>query len=99
MPFQGTELTIAQARQRLGLDADTPLSELQGAFQRALKASRGSDEHVSADQYREILDAYRVLRETAPTGGDDRRFETWPSQIELTPAEAITGGMKVGRLP
>jgi hypothetical protein len=99
MPFQGAELTIAQARQRLGLDADTPLSELQGAFQRALKASRGSDEHVSADQYREILDAYRVLRETAPTGGDDRRFETWPSQIELTPAEAITGGMKVGRLP
>ena len=100
MPPQDTELTIAQARQRLGLAADAPLSDLQGAFQQALKASRGSDEHVAPELYREILDAYRVLRNTAPTGpGDDRRFEIWPSQIELTPAEAITGGMKVGRLP
>jgi hypothetical protein len=95
-----TELTVAEARQRLGLGAEAPLSELQGAFQQALKTARGGSEHVSADQYREILESYVVLRNAAPTlPTDDRRFEVWPSQIELTPAEAITGGMKVGRLP
>jgi DnaJ-class molecular chaperone len=95
-----TELSVSEARFRLGLDADAPLSELQGAFQRALKTARGTGEHVSAEQYREILHAYRVLRNAAPVqAGDDRRFEVWPSQIELTPAEAIAGGMKVGRLP
>ena len=102
MLFADAELTIAQARRRLGLEADTPLSELQGAFQRAIKASRGPDEHVPPDAYREILDAYRVLRGTAgdsQPGDDARRHEDWPSHIELTPAEAILGGMKVGRLP
>ena len=94
------EFTVAEARQRLGLSADAPLSDLQGAFQQALKNARGGGEHVPADIYRDILDAYRVLRNAAPAAqGDDRRFEVWPSQIELTPAEAITGGMKVGRLP
>jgi hypothetical protein len=94
------EFSIAQARRRLGLDADAPMSELQGAFQRSLTASRGPDDHVPPELYREILDAYRTLRNADPAVvGDDRRFEVWPSQIELTPAEAIIGGPKVGRLP
>ena len=54
---------------------------------------------MPAELYRDILEAYRVLRHVAPAGSGDHRFEVWPSQIELTPAEAITGGMKVGRLP
>jgi DnaJ-class molecular chaperone len=97
MSSQRTELSVAEARQRLGLAADAPLSDLQGAFQQALKAARGTSEHVAAETYREILEAYRVLR--TEVAGDDRRFEVWPSQIELTPTEAIIGGMKVGRLP
>ena len=102
MLFQRADQTIEQARRRLGLEAETPLSELQGAFQRTIKAERGADEHVPAEAYREILDAYRVLRGAAGEGRpgvEARRHEDWPSHIELTPTEAILGGMKVGRLP
>jgi len=93
-------LTIEQACARLGLDSEAPAGELQGAFQRALKAARGAGEHVPAQHYREVLDAYRTLRMRAQsTPPEERRFEDWPSHLELTPAEAVTGGMKVGRLP
>jgi len=92
-------LSIEAARRRLGLGSDAPLGDLQGAFQRALKAARGADGHVGPDAYREILQAYRVLRDEAPQRAGDRRFEDWPSHIELTPSEAIAGGPKVGRLP
>ena len=96
---EDAELSIDKARQRLGLAADAPLSDLQAAFQQALQASRGADGHTPPDAYREILEAYRVLRGSAPTTESERRFEAWPSHIELTPAEAIAGGSKAGRLP
>jgi DnaJ-class molecular chaperone len=99
MLSHGSELSIEDARERLGLEADAPLSELQGAFQRALAASRGPDDHVPPDRYRQILEAYRVLRTHGGSVSEARKFEVWPSQIELTPFEAVAGGMKVGRLP
>ncbi|HTI66398.1 MAG TPA: hypothetical protein VL460_02500 [Caulobacteraceae bacterium] len=95
----GPELTVEEACARLGLTPDAPASELQGAFQRALKTARGTQEHVSPHQYRDILDAYRRLRLREPETPADRKFGHWPSHIELTPAEAILGGAKVGRLP
>lgn len=96
MSVADVELSIREARRRLGLAEDAPLSELQGAFQQALKTARGSQEHVTADVYRELLEAYRVLRGEDP---EARKPGAWPSRIELTPAEAIAGGMKAGRLP
>jgi hypothetical protein len=94
-----SELTIEEACARLGLSPDAPSSDLQGAFQRALRAARGGAAHVAPDQYRLILDAYRRLRLREPEAPTARRFGDWPSHIELTPAEAILGGPKVGRLP
>ena len=99
MQSSGSEFTIEEACARLGLAPDAPAGELQGAFQRALKEARGSEDHVSPDQYRDILDAYRRLRLREPDAPTERRFENWPSHIELTPGEAILGGAKVGRLP
>jgi hypothetical protein len=96
----GAELSVEEARRRLGLEAGQPQADLQGAFQRALKAARGGDEHVPPDVYRDILDAYRVLRLCEPEAPADRKFQgDWPAHIELTPTEAILGGAKVGRLP
>lgn len=83
----------------LGLTVDSPAGELQGAFQRALATARGRDGQVPPEQFREILEAYRILGSRARPAAEERHYETWPSHIELTPAEAITGGMKVGRLP
>ncbi|OYX04345.1 MAG: hypothetical protein B7Z12_06885 [Caulobacter vibrioides] len=94
----GTELSVEDACARLGLDPAAPVADLQGAFQRALKTARGTDEHVSPASYRDILEAYRRLRLREPEA-PDRKYEDWPSHIELTPAEAILGGAKVGRLP
>jgi hypothetical protein len=93
------ELTIEEACARLGLAPDAPASELQGAFQRALKAARGPTPHASPNRYRDILDAYRRLRHRDPEAPSIRRFEDWPSHVTLTPAEAIAGGPKAGRLP
>jgi curved DNA-binding protein len=92
--------SIEQACACLGLSPDAPPGELQGAFQRAMAQARGCEEHVPPARFREILDAYRVLRKREYTDvPSERRFDTWPSIIELTPEEAILGGMKVGRLP
>jgi curved DNA-binding protein len=99
MLHASAELTVEEACARLGLPPDAPPSALQGAFQRALKSSHGPDGHVPADRYRQIIDAYRVLRTREPPGPEPRRYEDWPSQIELTAAEAVAGGPKVGRLP
>lgn len=97
MQIPSGELSIDEACARLGLSPDAPASALQGAFQQALKIARGNADHVPPERYREILDAYRVLRLREPTG--ERRFADWPSHIALTPAEAIVGGTKLGRLP
>jgi len=92
--------SVEQACRCLGLAPDAPASELQGAFQRALAEARGQGERVPAERFREILDAYSTLSRRGPaTEPSERRFETWPSHIDLTPEEAILGGMKVGRLP
>jgi DnaJ-class molecular chaperone len=100
MPTSGSSITVEQARQRLGIAPDTPASELQGAFRRAMAAARGPDDHVPPDRFRELIDAYRVLRHQGQDPHPaERRYDTWPSQIELTPYEAIVGGPKVGRLP
>lgn len=93
-----SELSIEEACARLGLTPDAPASALQGAFQQALRVARGNADHVSPLRYREILDAYRTLRMRSPCG-TERRFADWPSHIALTPAEAIAGGTKLGRLP
>ena len=92
--------SVEEACACLGLAPDAPVSELQGAFHRALAAARADSEGAPGERYRQVLDAYRILRNRpdAPPP-EDRRFEDWPSHIEITPAEAITGGMKVGRLP
>jgi hypothetical protein len=95
----GTELSVEEACAVLGVDPVAPVADLQGAFQRAIKAARGTDPHVSPARYRDILDAYRRLRLREPEAPADRKFGDWPSHIELTPAEAILGGAKVGRLP
>ena len=92
--------SIEQACAVLGLAPDAPAGELQGAFQRAMAEARGGGESAPAERFREILAAYRTLRmRDQPAEPSERRFETWPSHIELTPAEAVVGGMKVGRLP
>lgn len=83
----------------LGLTADSPAGELQGAFQRALANARGTGGHVPPEQFREILEAYRILGSRDRGGAEERHYQNWPSHIELTPEEAILGGAKVGRLP
>lgn len=95
----GTELSVEEACAVLGLDPTAPISDLQGAFQKAIRANRGPDDHVSPGRYRDILEAYKRLRSREPEAPADRKIGDWPSQIELTPMEAILGGAKVGRLP
>lgn len=100
MPSSVPGISIEQACERLGVSADLPASELQGAFRRAMTAGRGPDDHVPPERFRELLEAYRVLRHRGDqTPPDERRFDSWPSYIELTPEEALVGGPKVGRLP
>jgi len=92
--------SVEQACKCLGLPVDFESGELQGAFQRAMSEARGQGDSVPPERFRDILEAYRTLgargRSADPA---ERRFETWPSHIELTPEEAVLGGMKVGRLP
>jgi curved DNA-binding protein len=98
---QLSEMDFETACARLGLDRAHPdlKAELQGAFQRALKEAREGDVALPAAHYRELLQAYRTLRDYCPpTDPAERRFEDWPTHIELTPEEAILGGMKTGRL-
>ena len=76
------ELSVEEASARLGLPVDAPASELQGAFQRAIKTARGTAEHVSPDRYRDILDAYRRLRQRFPEAPEDRRFEDYNMVME-----------------
>jgi hypothetical protein len=99
--FQSRPVTsIDQACACLGISPDAAPGELQGAFQRAMAEARGNEDHVPPGRFREILDAYRVLRKREHADVPaERRFDSWPSIIELTPQEAILGGMKVGRLP
>jgi hypothetical protein len=92
--------SIDQACRSLGLQPDFHPGELQGAFQRAMAEARGQGDSVPPERFREILDAYRTLgAHGQAVEPSERRFETWPSHIDLTPEEAVLGGMKVGRLP
>src|SRR5436190_1010058 len=86
MRHTGSELTVEEACVRLGLTPEAPVSDLQGAFQRALRQARGGAEHVSPDQYRDILDAYRCLRLRAP------ETPSGPCSFRLS-AEAIEVGL------
>lgn len=101
-PSQLSEgLSFESACARLGLDPAQPdlQANLQGAFQRALKEAREGDDSLPSHHYSELLEAYRRLRgDCPPTNPAERRFDDWPSHIELTPEEAILGGMKTGRL-
>lgn len=95
----GAELSVEEACRRLGLDPNQPQADLQGAFQRALKAARMGGENARTEVYGDILSAYRTLRRREPAAPTDRKYGDWPSHMELTPTEAILGGAKVGRLP
>ncbi len=102
MPQSSNALTVKEACAKLGLDpqARDLLGGLQGAFQRAIRSARTADAEGVAEPYGELLDAYRFLRGLGPVEPpEDRKFEDWPSQILLTPVEAVTGGLKTGRLP
>ncbi len=95
-------LTLVEACTRLGLDPKTDdlRANLQGAFQRALRTSQNSpDGHVSPEHYHELLDAYRYLRRLTPDKPGSRSSKTGPSHIDISPAEAVAGGIKTGRLP
>ncbi len=96
----GAGITIDEARARLGLTGDSAPGELQGAFHRAIEVARGSAECADAGQFAEVLEAYRVVRAYLhlPEDVGGRRFDYWPTVIDLTPAEAMAGGMKTGRL-
>ncbi len=92
--------SVEQACESLGLSREFSPGELQGAFQRAVAEARGQGESVPPERFREILDAYKTLgAHSRAADPAQRRFETWPSHIELTPEEAVLGGLKVGRLP
>lgn len=99
MHLSQSELSIEEACARLGLEPGAPDGALQGAFQRALKAARTDGGHVAPERYRQVLDAYRRLRLREPAPPGPRRYGDWPQHIELTPAEAVVGGPKLGRLP
>src|SRR3954471_18207350 len=94
------EMTVDAARARLGLKPDDGPGELQGSFHRAVEAARMNPD-LAPGAFRDILEAYRLLRRslTAALGPDARRFDYWPSTLELTVAEAMNGGAKTGRLP
>ena len=96
----GSNLNLEAARAMLGLsEADGP-GELQGAFHRAVEAARVNPQ-LPHGVFRDLLEAYRLLRNhfAEAVGGDSRRFDYWPSTLELTAAEAVAGGAKTGRLP
>lgn len=96
----GSEISLDEARARLGLAADSPSSALQGAFHRAIEAARGNADYAPPGRFRDLLEAYRVVREHYHLPDDiaARRYDYWPTVIDLTPAEAVAGGMKTGRL-
>ena len=93
-------MTVDAARARLGLQPTDGPGELQGAFHRAVEAARMNPD-LAHGAFAEILEAYRLMRTamTEAMGPDARRFDYWPSTLELTVAEAMTGGAKTGRLP
>jgi curved DNA-binding protein len=98
---KASTLSFKEACARLGLDPANPdlRANLQGAFQRSLQEARVGDILAPPAHYRELLEAYRRLRAAcAPADPTERRFHDWPSHIELTPEEAIRGGLKTGRL-
>jgi|GEM_PF-1928162 len=99
MLHPGANLTLEAARARLGLAADAGPAELQGAFHRTVEQAR-ADPSLPHGTFREILESYRVLRSHfADAAPESRRFDYWPSILELTPIEAILGGPNTGRLP
>jgi hypothetical protein len=100
MLHPGPALSLEAARARLGLaGADGP-GDLQAAFHRTVEAARLNPD-LPHGVFREILEAYRILRThfSEQPGGDARRFDYWPSVLELTVTEAVVGGPKTGRLP
>lgn len=96
----GPNLNLEAARARLGLTLDDGPAELQGAFHRTVEAARVNP-NLPQGVFRDILEAYRLLRNhfAEAVGPDTRRFDYWPSTLELTASEAVTGGAKTGRLP
>jgi hypothetical protein len=100
MLHPGPALSLEAARARLGLTLSDGVGELQGAFHRTVEAARLNPD-LPHGVFREILEAYRILRThfAEQQGADERRFDYWPSVLELTVSEAVAGGPKTGRLP
>ena len=96
----GANLTLEAARETLGLTPSEGPADLQAAFHRTVEAARVNP-NLPHGVFREILEAYRLLRNhfAESVGPDTRRFDYWPSTLEMTPAEAVVGGAKTGRLP
>jgi hypothetical protein len=100
MLHPGPALNLEAARARLGLAVSDGPADLQAAFHRTVEAARLNPD-LPHGVFRDILEAYRLLRThfTDQAGPDARRFDYWPSVLELTPTEAVVGGPKTGRLP
>lgn len=88
-------MTARQARERLGLKAGADAQTLRAAFREAARRTHPDRPGGDAAAFREVLDAYRLIRGQAAT--EPLAFIPAPATprravVELTPAVALLGG-------
>ena len=89
-----------QARRVLGVGARATQEQIRSAYRTALKSAH-PDHGGSDERLRLVIEAFRLLDETAPRADDDAhqgRHDTGGDRIEITPVIAVVGGRISTRL-
>lgn len=107
-PTPDTSVTLAEAQSLLGVDATTDAEGLARAFRRAAKAARPDLPGGDAERFRRVIEAHRVLKaaglaratlSAATHGPCPAKGSPAPAELEITPAEALSGLARRCRLP
>jgi curved DNA-binding protein len=89
-------LTLSEARQVLGVDAETGAAEVRRRFREAAKQAHPDRPGGDAARFRRVLEAYRVLEAPLALAAPDPVEDL---HLILTPTEAMAGGEREAALP
>jgi curved DNA-binding protein len=89
-------LTLAEARQILGVDAETGAAEVRRRFREAAKQAHPDRPGGDAARFRRVLEAYRVLETPLALAAPEPAIDI---DLCLTPAQAMAGGACETDLP